>query len=325
MELRQQNQNNLIINSNELSPISYNEAFNSFLDFFKNHKKKSATTILAYAKNLKLFGVWIKENCILNPTAKDLDNYITYLEEQGLKPNTIQAYLNTLKQFYKWLNFEYGFKDIAQGLQTTNKNDPTEFKKGYLRASQVKELLAQFNLSKTKDLRNYTILAILICCGLRTIELERANIEDLEASGEDYKLYIQGKGMGDKKKYVKLPREVITPLKKYLETRENLEPGAPLFTSLSNNNSHGGRLEKGAISKMVKKSLRAIGIDKATLTAHSLRHTCATLNLLNGGTLEETRQLLRHTSINTTLIYVHALERENNNSEQRIANSIFND
>ena len=38
---------------------------------------------------------------------------------------------------------------------------------------------------------------------------------------------------------------------------------------------------------------------------------------------EETQQLLDHRDINTTLIYVHALERANSQAEQRIANAIF--
>ena len=54
-----------------------------------------------------------------------------------------------------------------------------------------------------------------------------------------------------------------------------------------------------------------------------MRHAAATLNLLNGGTVEETRQLLGHTNINTTLIYSHALERAKKNSEERIAKAIF--
>ena len=65
------------------------------------------------------------------------------------------------------------------------------------------------------------------------------------------------------------------------------------------------------------------GLESDRLTAHSLRHTAATLNLLNGGTVEETQQLLDHKNINTTLIYSHALERAKNNSEQRIAKAIF--
>ena len=78
-----------------------------------------------------------------------------------------------------------------------------------------------------------------------------------------------------------------------------------------------------SISRLVKDHLVDAGMDSDRLTAHSLRHTAATLNLLNGGSVEETQQLLDHRNINTTLIYSHALERAKNNSENRIAKAIF--
>ena len=95
-----------------------------------------------------------------------------------------------------------------------------------------------------------------------------------------------------------------------------------LFVSTSNNNK-GQRLTTRSISGIVKKRLKAAGYTSNRLTAHSLRHTAGTLNLMNGGTLEETQQLLRHSNINTTMIYLHHLERENNQSEKRIADALF--
>ena len=79
-----------------------------------------------------------------------------------------------------------------------------------------------------------------------------------------------------------------------------------------------------SISRIAKNSLISADLNRERLTAHSLRHTTATLNLMNGATLEETQQLLRHSNINTTLIYVHSLERAKNESENRIANVLFN-
>ena len=73
----------------------------------------------------------------------------------------------------------------------------------------------------------------------------------------------------------------------------------------------------------IEDHLIEIDLKSDRLTAHSLRHTAATLNLLNGGTVEETKQLLGHANINTTLIYSHALERAKNDSENRIAKAIF--
>jgi integrase/recombinase XerC len=78
-----------------------------------------------------------------------------------------------------------------------------------------------------------------------------------------------------------------------------------------------------SISRIVKENMAGADLISDRLTAHSLRHTTATLNLLNGGTPEETRQLLRHANINTTMIYRHALERANNNSESRIVKAIL--
>lgn len=82
-------------------------------------------------------------------------------------------------------------------------------------------------------------------------------------------------------------------------------------------------LHKGQSLGAVAVDAQGVALDSDFLTGHSMRHTAATLNLLNGGTVEETRQLLGHTNINTTLIYSHALERAKNNSEERIAKAIF--
>jgi integrase/recombinase XerC len=78
-----------------------------------------------------------------------------------------------------------------------------------------------------------------------------------------------------------------------------------------------------SISRIVKGRLRDAGINDERLTAHSLRHTAATLNLLNGGSLEETQKLLRHERISTTMIYSHALDNVANKSASRVAAAIF--
>ena len=70
--------------------------------------------------------------------------------------------------------------------------------------------------------------------------------------------------------------------------------------------------------------LRNIGIDNRRVSAHSLRHTAATLNLLHGGTLDETKDLLGHHALETTLIYSHHISRLQNKSEERISNLLFN-
>ena len=84
-----------------------------------------------------------------------------------------------------------------------------------------------------------------------------------------------------------------------------------------------GRMTTRSISRIAKDNMIEAGFNSSKLTAHSLRHTAAILNLLNGGSLEETQTLLRHSSPTTTSIYTHRIERLNNNSEERIASAIF--
>jgi integrase/recombinase XerC len=162
----------------------------------------------------------------------------------------------------------------------------------------------------------------MVTAGLRTIEVARANIEDLRTVADFTALYIQGKGHEEKTDYIKVVEEVEDAIRDYLNARGEKDRKAPLFASIANRDA-GERMTTRSVSRIAKERLIAVGLDSERLTAHSLRHTTATLNLLNGGTVEETQQLLRHTNINTTLIYSHALERAKNNSEARVAKAIF--
>ena len=108
---------------------------------------------------------------------------------------------------------------------------------------------------------------------------------------------------------------------------ERGDDSKPLFMVHGNHESKKNNVDRRMKTKdiryMVKELLRQIGLDSKIYSAHSLRHTCATLNLENGGSLEETQEMLRHKSIQTTMIYSHHNKRENNNSEINVSNVIF--
>ena len=116
-------------------------------------------------------------------------------------------------------------------------------------------------------------------------------------------------------------RDVTNPVIIYLHGGP-AAPDAPLFAVVSNRHL-GGRMTTRNLSGMVKARLATAGFSSPRLTAHSLRHTAATLSLLTGGTVQETQQLLGHASIETTMIYVHQLDRAASKSEERIADAVF--
>ena len=276
-------------------------------------------TVATYTASIRRLLAYLRAHQISRPSREHM---IEYREElrATYKPATVALHMTAARLFFRWTAQQGYYPNIADHLKGAKLD--RGHKKDYLTSRQVKAIFCTAQGDTTASKRDRAILSIMVTAGLRCIEVARANIEDLRTAGDSAALYIQGKGREEKTDYVKLPAPVEKALRDYLTDRGKTEPTAPLFTSDSNN-SRGGRITTRSISRLVKSHMRAAGYNSDRLTAHSLRHTAATLNLLNGGTLEETRQLLRHASLNTTLIYSHALERAANNSEARIAAAIF--
>lgn len=291
-------------------------------DMFKrwtSYIDASPRTIEAYSKNIKRFIIYLQENGINRPQREDIVEYRDYLKVDH-KPTTVQSYLAAVKLFFQWTEREGIYPNVADRVKGAKLD--TEHKKDYLTSKQVGKLLGAIDRTTTKGKRDYAILSLMVTTGLRTISIINANIEDIRTAGDSTALYYKGKGHEEKAIYVKLAEPVEEAIMDYLKARGKADGQEPLFSSVANRNS-GGRMTTRSISRLAKESLIQVDLNSDRLTAHSFRHTAATLNLLNGGTVEETQQLLDHANINTTLIYSHALERASNNSENRIAMAIF--
>lgn len=284
-----------------------------------SYLQASPKTKETYDKAIRQFLIYLSNNGISQPQREDVIAYKEYLLI-GHKPTTVQSYLAAVKLFFQWTAQEGFYPNIADHVKGAKID--SEHKKDYLTTKQVSKLLWAIGRSNLKGKRDYAMLSLMVTTGLRTISITRANIEDIRNAGDATALFYQGKGHQEKAKYVKLAEPVEEAIRDYLKARGETDGEAPLFSSIANRNN-GGRMTTRSVSRVTKEHFIDVGLVSDKITAHSLRHTAATLNLLNGGTVEETQQLLDHSNINTTLIYSHALERARNNSEQRIAKAIF--
>lgn len=313
-DLISSNERNEIAKSNSMLGAHMIDDFIAFID-------ATPQTIRSYTTDLRQFFYWTQENNVKTPVREDILAYKKDLINSGKKPTTVQNYIIALRQFFKWTEASGLYPNVASNVKGAKLN--TGFKKDPLTSKQAKALLASIDQSTVIGKRDYALVALLLTTGLRTIEINRALIGDIRPVNDELVLYIQGKGRSEKTEYVKLSNHVVSAIQSYLNARETTDDASPLFTSNSNRDL-GKALTTRSISRIVKQSLKSIGIDSDRITAHSLRHTAGTLNLINGGTLEETQQLLRHKNLQTTLIYAHNLERAKNESEQRITDAIFN-
>ncbi len=284
-----------------------------------NYIDAKERTVQSYTKNVGRFMGWLVERGITNPCREDIISYRESLKE-NLKPTTIQAYIIAVRQFFKWTGAEGIYPDIAAHVKGAKLDK--SFKKDYLTSRQAGKLIGAVERDTLKGKRDYALLALMLTTGLRTIEVIRADIKDIATVGDDTVLFLQGKGRDEKNEFVKLEPHAEEAVRAYLAERQDAKPESPLFASVSHRNTE-QRMTTRSISRIVKERLISVNLKSDRLTAHSLRHTAATLNMLNGGTPEETRQLLRHSNITTTMIYSHALERAKNNSEKRIGKAIF--
>lgn len=299
----------------DVAPQLNTDLFRRFIDFLDASPK----TVATYTRATRQFAKWLSFNGITNPKRDDVLAYRDWLK-QDHKPTTVQNYLVAVRLFFQWAATEGLYPNIAEHIKSVRLD--REHKKDYLTSRQVKAVMSRIDRSTEQGLRDYAILALMFTGGLRTIEVSRANVEDLRTVGDSPVLYVQGKGREERTDYVKLMPEVDEAIRAYLARRGAVRGDEPLFASLSNN-SAGQRLSTRSVSGMVKKAFQSAGFNSDKLTAHSTRHTAVTLALLGGQSLQDVQQFARHANITTTQIYAHNLDRAKNKCEATIAKAIF--
>ena len=305
-----------IKNSSKTTPIiNLVEEIDEYIDSLD----RKEITKSSYKAILLRFNDYLRRHNILSPNKKDIITYKEYLLKK-VGSATVEKAIVVLRGFYKWLYITNKYDDIMYGVRGV-KIEKT-YKRNALDIDEIRLLIAKAKEESIKSIihyRNYVIISLMLTTGLRTIEIVRSNVSDIMIHKDKYRLYIQGKGHDDKDEYVKLSKDVYELIIEYLKRRS--DSFEPLFISHKNKNE---RLTTRTIRTVVKDLLRAIDIDDKRYSAHSLRHSLATLLIKEAnGTLEEVKQILRHKDISTTEIYNHSLTREDNIGELKVSKLIF--
>lgn len=301
-----------IIKAEPTGIVKAEATLSQIVDNFINSQDVKPSSKALYTRTLKQYFNWITEEALelSQITRIELLQYKQNLLDSGLSPLTVGSYITVVRKFYEYAEANKIYPNVAKGIKTPRRKQ--QFKKQALTPELGTELLKHF---EHKAKRDYAIVNLLIRTGLRTIEVSRANIEDITFKVGKRVLLVHGKGRDSKDNFVILTDKAYQPIKEYLETRPTAKRGEPLFISTSNN-SKGESLTTRTISGVVKEGLKAIGLDGKEFTAHSLRHTTAVNILRAGGRIEDAQGVLRHSSPSTTQIYTETIKEE-----MRIKNS----
>jgi integrase/recombinase XerC/integrase/recombinase XerD len=290
-------------------------AVSDLLDRFISSLDVAPSSRRTYQRQLKAFFAWLESAGDRSPDRETILRYKEYLTGRGLSSFSVSGYIVAVRKFFTWTEGVRLYPNIGRGVKGAKKS--VGFRKDPLTVTQIRSLLASIPRDTLEGKRDYALLNLMVNTGLRTIEIERAAVEDIRQETGEAVLWIQGKGHDAKDAFVLLVDSVLKPIREYLSGRGAVKGDAPLFTT-AGNRGRGEALTTRSIRRIVKARLAGIDIVSGHLTAHSLRHTAVTLALLSGATLQEAQALARHSDINTTLIYSHNISRLQNAPERGI-------
>jgi len=231
-------------------------------------------------------------------TLHDLYEFLSYTSSERLNnANSRARKVAALRSFFKYLNVKAKLIPDNPAKDLDSPKIPKALPK-HLTLTESRDLLS--HIDGNDKLRDYAIITLFLNCGMRLSELAAVNLKSIR----DGKLTVIGKG--NKERVIYLNQACINAIDAYIQNERPKEGiKAPhqnaLFIS-----RHKQRLSTKTIQALVKKHLKAAGLDETKFSVHKLRHTAATLMYQHGHVdVRVLQEVLGHTNLATTQIYTH--------------------
>jgi integrase/recombinase XerD len=273
----------------------------AYRDYLAAERGMAKNTVLAYERDLSKFRTWVAGGGLanyLNPSVRELTNYLAFLKEDGLAAPSVARNLIATKMFYRFLRLEERVEQNTLELLSSPKL--WERIPHVLSPESVDKLL---NAPCNEDrfyLRDRALLETLYATGSRASEVVTLQLRDLHLDSA----FCKCSGKGGKQRIVPFGAPAVSILKVYLQDLR------PLLTQADKENpwvfvSKGGkRLTREMLWILVKKYVRRAGLNTKA-SPHTLRHSFATHLLAGGADLRTVQELLGHSNIRTTQHYTH--------------------
>ena len=165
------------------NPTPEEPGIHNFCNTFLTDQDVKPSSRETYRKALKVFICWLSDQDTHNPVREDILAYKEFLQAQGLSSFTVSGYMVAVRKFFEYLEATIGYPNVAKGIKGAKRSKG--FRKDPLTVDQVRDLLNTINRATIQGLRDYALLNLMLRTGLRTIEIIRADIEDIrQQSGE---------------------------------------------------------------------------------------------------------------------------------------------
>lgn len=177
----------------------------------------------------------------------------------------------------------------------------------FLTQEECGVLLKMPNRKTQQGKRDYAMLKLMLNTGLRKQEVCNLKVGDIKVHNNQFCLLVNGKGNKERRQPIG-KTEILEAIKDYRKHLKDSDPNSPLFMTLA---KYGPWKKKPitpvAVDGMVRKYAK-MALIKKRITPHSLRHTFCTMGLRQGIDLMTMKNLMGHSSIQSTQVYLHSDE-----------------
>lgn len=272
------------------------EHIDNYINFLTVVKRSSQNTIASYRRDLLKLCIYFEDKgckTVTDIKSMDLNTYVIDLKSQGMSLATISRNVASIKSFFLYL--------LRQGVvkeDCTEQLKPPKIEKKApetLSVDEINQLLEQPSKSTPKEIRDKAMLELLYATGMRVSELISLKIDDVNLAMS----YILCRD-ASKERVIPIEHAAKAALESYINNVRQLmcDDSDYLFTNMK-----GQPMSRQGFWKLIKAYAVKAGIDK-DITPHMIRHSFASHLVTNGADLKAVQEMLGHSDISTTQIYL---------------------
>ncbi len=278
-----------------------------FFEFMKFEKGLSDNSLISYRSDLNRYAEFmeLRGAAGLNEISRaEVRNYFKALFDMGLKQSSIARNFSAVKVLHRFLVF----RKMSEADPTANLDRPKPSKKlpVVLSRDEIERLIKAPDTNSELGIRDRAIIETLYATGVRVSELVNLKKRDLIKSENVIRVF----GKGSKERIIPIGEIALEWIERYDKAvragtgRKRPAGSQSQASDLIFLNFRGGKISRISIWRMLRKYSRDANIKK-DIHPHTLRHTFATHLLEGGADIRAVQEMLGHSDIGTTQIYLH--------------------
>jgi len=290
--------------------MNYEKATAAFLNYCRA-SGMTADTVENHDRHLRYFA----ESVDLpdEVTVAQIDEYKSLLHLRGLKQSSVRAYLESLSLFFSWATErKYCAENPCTASAMKTRVPPPAPYNHILTREEMAALLSPVcpkGCTRKLFVRNHAIVTVLLTSGLRNSELRDLRVSDLIP--EENRLIVRC-GKGGKTRTAPYPPVAQEAVAAWMHDplRASTLPSDAFLFGKGTDTAAWVQFSRTELSTIVERFTKTVLGKDAGVRTHALRHANASYLWDSGLCMEDIRDLLGHSDVKISQIYISRLRPE---------------